>query len=193
MVRKHTVHWRKRSTRRRPTTPAPKGGWVIADLARITGIPVRRIRYYVERDLIQPLEIRGSATRYPRTDLLRLLAIPLVRTDKTRNLDALRREFERLGEAELEHLVTSNPLSPPAIAALGLNHQALATTSGERSPNPAGPSSSILGSVAASNTGQTWHHVELLPGLTLLLSSHASAAVRGVAKWICDEVLAENG
>ena len=66
MVRKHHVHWRFRSTRKRPKTPAPKQGWVIADLSTITGIPVRRIRYYVERDFIvtvQPATSRRGGSK----------------------------------------------------------------------------------------------------------------------------------
>jgi len=40
---------------------------------------------------------------------------------------------------------------------------------------------------------ETWHHVELLPGLKLLMSSKASAAARGAAKRICNEFLAGAG
>jgi hypothetical protein len=186
MVRKRG-HWRFRSTSRRPKTPAPKGGWVIADLSRITQIPVRRIRYYVERDLIQPIERRGTATRYPRGDLLRLLALPLIRTETTRNLVALKREFERLGEAELERLVTSSPLSPAASDALGVSPRAFALTSSEQPLNAVGAIPILFDQNTNSHAVQTWQHVELLPGLTLLLGSHASAAVRGVAKRLCEE------
>ncbi len=195
MVRKHYLHWRVRSKRSRPKTPAPKDGWVITDLSRISGIPVRRIRYYVEEDLIRPLEVRGTATRYPRKDLLRLLAIAHVRTEKTWKLDALKRELDRLGEAELERLVTSKPLTPEAVAALGIEPPALTTLShGPAAPVswPTAPatSNSLIASPSGSTAVELWHHVELLPGLKLLLSSKASAAVRSVASRICDEFVA---
>ena len=70
MARKHYLVTRLRQTRSRPRTPAPKTGWVISELSRITGLPVRRIRYYVEHALIRPAEIRGTATRYQRSELL---------------------------------------------------------------------------------------------------------------------------
>ncbi len=83
MVRKHYRVTRLRQTRSRPKTPAPKTGWVISELSKLSEVPVRRIRYYVEHALIRPLEIRGTATRYQRSELLRLLAIPHIRTEKT--------------------------------------------------------------------------------------------------------------
>jgi DNA-binding transcriptional MerR regulator len=195
MVRKHTVHWSVRSTRSRPNTPAPKGGWVITDLSRITGIPVRRIRYYVDQDFIRPLEKRGTATRYPRQDLLRLLAIEHVRSQKTWKLDTLKRELDRLGEAELERLVTSKPLTPEAAAALGIQPTALTNLS-RHAALPLAQSTTQDGAnsllPSGNNAVELWHHVELLPGLKLLLSSKASAAVRGVANKICDEFLVAN-
>ena len=41
MVRKRSVRMRRRSKNSRSKTPAPKTGWVIAELAQITGLPVR--------------------------------------------------------------------------------------------------------------------------------------------------------
>lgn len=193
MVRKHYLNTRLQSKPARPKTPAPKGGWVIAELSRITNVPVRRIRYYVAQDLIHPLEIRGTATRYSRTQLLRLLAIPHIRTVKTWKLDALKHELERLGEVELERLVTSHPLSPAASAALGMDPSNLAASSSTQARTFGWPAATRDSSTALHLTSLTsdsielWHHVELLPGLKLLLSSNASVAVRSVAKKICDE------
>jgi len=194
MVRKHYRITQLRQTRKRPKTPAPKTGWGISELSELTGLPVRRIRYYVEHDFIRPLEIRGTATRYQRNELLRLLAIPHIRTEKTWKLDALKRELERLGEAELERLVLANPLSPAAAAALGVNPTNqpsttrnplanLATSAARDSPN------SIEAFTDPADTVEIWHHVELLPGLKLLVSSKASPAVGRVATRICTEFL----
>jgi len=58
MVRKHYRITLLRQTRKRPKTPAPTTGWVISELANLTEIPVRRIRYYVEHGLVRPLEIQ---------------------------------------------------------------------------------------------------------------------------------------
>jgi len=186
MVRKHYLHWSVRSTRSRPKTPAPKGGWIITDLSRITGIPLRRLRYYVEKDFIRPLAVRGTATRYPRAHLLRLLAITTIRSEKTWKLDALKREIERMGEAELERLVTSKPLTPEAKAALGIQGSAL-TAAAQHSATHNSGSSALVGLLTANNAVEKWHHVELLPGLKLLLSSNASSAARAIATKICND------
>jgi DNA-binding transcriptional MerR regulator len=194
MVRKHYHITRLRQTRKRPKTPAPKTGWVISELSKLTEIPVRRIRYYVEHSLIRPLEIRGTATRYQRTELLRLLAISRIRTEKTWKLDALKRELERLGEDELERLVLASPLPPAAAAALGVTPSAVPSTTHDLMGNvrwglARENSNSIEPFPGLAESVETWHHVELLPGLKLLVSSKASSAVRSVAKKIWDEFL----
>ena len=144
---------------------------------------------------IRPLEIRGSATRYPRTELLRLLAIPLIRTEKTWKLEALKRELDQRSEAELEKLITSNPVSSAAIAALGINPTSLTPLSEGSKLWPLSQSTpNAIDILPSTNAAiETWHHVELLPGLKLLMSSKASAAVRGAAKRICNEFLAGAG
>jgi hypothetical protein len=155
---------------------------------------VRRIRYYVEQGLIRPLEVRGTATRYQRGELLRLLAIPHIRTEQTWKLDALKRELERLGEAELERLVITNPLSAAAASALGVNPSNLPSTTRNQVGNMTwsaarDSSNSIEPFPVPTDSVELWHHVELLPGLKLLVSSKANSAVRSVAKKICDGFL----
>lgn len=194
MVRKHYLVTRLRQKRSRPKTPAPKTGWVISELSKLTELPVRRIRYYVEHELIRPLEIRGTATRYQRSELLRLLAIPHLRTEKTWKLEVLKRELERLGEAELERIVVANPLSAAAAAALGVNPPNLLSTTRTQVGNvpwtaTRDSSNSIETFSGPAATVEIWHHLALLPGLKLLVSSKASSAVRSVAKKICAEFL----
>jgi len=48
-------------------------------------------------------------------------------------------------------------------------------------------SNSVTAPPSANGAIELWHHVELLPGLKLLLSSKTSAAVRNVANKICEE------
>ncbi len=54
---------RHRAKRTRPKTPAPKTGWVIAELSTITGLSVGTIGYYTRQKLIAPSEFRGNLTR----------------------------------------------------------------------------------------------------------------------------------
>lgn len=182
MVRKHKAPKRQWTRRSRPKTPAPKTGWVIAELSQLTGLPIRRIRYYAAEDLIRPLELRGTATRYQRRELLRLLALPLLRPDGQFRLAEIKRKLDLLGETDLERLVTSKPLSAAVAAALGVaasNDTAKATeapVSWERQLEPNGGAAF-----------ETWHHIQLLPGLQLMVSSRASPAIRSAAKRIYDE------
>lgn len=189
MVRKRNRYPGRVTKRTRPRTPAPKVGWVISDLAKLTGMPVRRIRYYVEHGLIRPLEFRGTATRYQRHELLRLLAVPLVRTAATRTLAALKRALDVLGDAELERLVVSHPLPPDVSAALGV----AAVEPGDQASASGSPLAELpaLGAagqpVSDRSATELWYRVELLPGLELMLRANASPAVRSAAQRIRQE------
>ena len=44
----------------RPKTPAPKNGWLLGELARLTELPETTIRYYLQLRIIEPIEIRGA-------------------------------------------------------------------------------------------------------------------------------------
>lgn len=197
MVRRHSAWARSRMRRSRPKTPAPKSGWVISELSQITGIPVRRLRDYVFRDLIQPLERRGTATRYPRSQLVRVMAIKRMRAEEGLNLDEIKRRMDAMGERELEAWIAAGPLPSAVLQALGLaTGQAGTNAAGAASSNGGGtlpwPGSAVAGQerAAAGNTAvAAWYHVQLLPGLVLQFSATASPAVKSAAKRICDEYL----
>jgi hypothetical protein len=74
MPRKRDRYTRARDRHRRPKTPAPRDGFLIADVARLTAVPVRTLRDYVRRGLLHYSEARGTLTRYRRGEVLRLLA-----------------------------------------------------------------------------------------------------------------------
>jgi DNA-binding transcriptional MerR regulator len=204
MVRKHYPWTRARMTRSRPKTPAPKTGWVIAELSRISGVPVRRLRDYVFRDLIQPLERRGTATRYQRGQLVRLMAIKRLRKETELKLADIKRHLDAKGERELEAWILTGPLPDAVLEALG-HPSAKVTTEAQPLPSNTSPSgatftsSDVASRVGAANSNDsgvvaeqspalaTWYHVQLLPGLTLQLSANASPAVRKAAKRICEE------
>jgi DNA-binding transcriptional MerR regulator len=181
-------------TRSRPKTPAPTTGWVISELSQITGMSVRRLRDYVARDLITPLERRGTATRYQREQLVRLVAIKRLRAEEELDLAEIKRRIDGMGERELEAWIWTAPLPEAVLTALGA---ATGGASPDSIDGAAGVSAAQVVAGAASNhaewprTGNsaqtTWHHVELLPGLVLQVSANASPAVKNAAKRICDE------
>jgi DNA-binding transcriptional MerR regulator len=189
-VRKRDRYTRLRAKRTRPKTPAPKTGWVIAELACIAQVPVRRLRHYVQMDLIQPSEFRGTATRYQRRELLRLLGIQRMRAEHA-SLSKIKHTLQPLSDQELEGWLRTGPLSAEAAAALGPATQAasaasLALAEGAR----ARPDAANAGLGMDSST---WQRVCLLPGLELMIAANASPAVMRAAQSICDEYLARSG
>jgi DNA-binding transcriptional MerR regulator len=185
--------------RSRPKTPAPKTGWVISELSQITGMSVRRLRDYVARDLIAPLERRGTATRYQRGQLVRLMAIKRWRAEESVELAEIKRRMDAMGERELEAWLLTAPLPDAVLTALGLATAGAAAQSanggGFGSVTGVAPSFEASGGTNSRVEGladesvalATWYHVELLPGLVLQLSAGASPAVRNAAKRIFDE------
>jgi DNA-binding transcriptional MerR regulator len=180
--------------RSRPKTKAPTTGWVISVLAGISGMPVRRLRDYVFRGLIQPLERRGTATRYQRSQLVRLMAIKRMRAASGFELSEFKRRMDAMDEREPESLPLSTPLTPAVLEALG--HPAadsnIAGPATHGTPDIAPTIAPAVPVEGSPNTGNgepqsplaTWYHFELLPGLTLQLRANASPAVKDAARSI---------
>ena len=176
MVRIRSRYTRERAKRTRPKTPAPKNGWLIAELAHLSQLPVRRIRNYLEHRLIAPTEFRGTATRYPRRELMRVLGIARLRAETGANLAEIKRKLDELGERDLEAWLQTQPLPLPAAAALGFR------------PASAGVATMAPKLQAAgAHARSTWQRVSLLPGLELMIAADASPAVLSAAQRICEE------
>jgi DNA-binding transcriptional MerR regulator len=186
MVRKRSYYTRARAKRTRPKTPAPKTGWVMAELARLSQLPQRRLRYYLEHRLIEPSEFRGTATRYQRRELLRVLGIARLRAETGANLAEIKRKLDVLGDRELEAWLRTQPLPPAAAEALGATQP---EARGEPGAATRDGASQVVPSVraAAAKNASTWHRVCLLPGLELMIAADASPAVLRAAQTICDD------
>jgi DNA-binding transcriptional MerR regulator len=183
MVRKRNYSTRQRSKRTRPKTPAPTNGWLLDELARLTQTPRRRLRYYLEHRLIEPLERRGTATRYDRRAFLRVLGIVRLRAEGGANLSQIRRKLDGLGERGLEEWLRTQPLPPSAAAALGMTNElnggaATAGAEGMAQLNSRRPD---------EKNAAMWQRVCLLPGLELMLAANASPVVIRAAQQICEE------
>jgi DNA-binding transcriptional MerR regulator len=165
----------------RPKRPARQTGWALAELAVLTGQRPRTIRYYVERGLVARPDFRGTATRYQRLDLLRLLAIERLKGEGVASLAAIKQRLDVAGEAELLAAVSARPPSAAVAAALELPAGAhVGTLTADR----AAPMAHAALEGSASELGQPWRRLLLLPGLELLLADDASPAVRHVAAQI---------
>jgi DNA-binding transcriptional MerR regulator len=155
-------------------------------LARIAEVSVRRLRYYVQLDLIEPSEFRGTSTRYQRRELLRLLGVLRMQSAARLSLAEIKRKLQLLSEPELEAWLVSQPLPPTAAAALGLS---LSDAVAVRSPDDPTHAGSVSAAGSLGQGGSTWQRIQLLPGLELMLCADASPAVRRAARSICDEYL----
>jgi DNA-binding transcriptional MerR regulator len=177
-------------TRRRPKTPAPKTGFLLRELSQLSGVKVRTLRDWVAKDLLRPLQIRGTQTRYARSELIRLIAILRLRAETKLPFPQIKRKLEALGEQELERWILSLPLAPLVAQALGLTANTGAAAQAADTPTqpPSGGAETTRLSVASGGGAtETWHHVPLLPGLVLQVNTRASAAVLRVAQRIHDE------
>jgi DNA-binding transcriptional MerR regulator len=178
MARKRDRYTRARAKRTRPKTPAPTGGWSIAELAQLSGVTVRTLRDYVRRGFLRPFEFRGTSTRYPRRALLRLFALLRLRAETRANLTEIRRKLDAQSDPELEAWLRERGLSVAVLAALHAD-----------SPADSAPSLPAQPTVAVAELGETWQRIEILPGLELLLRSTASPAAKEAARRIYDEYL----
>lgn len=180
MVRKH-FPWTKakaRFKRRRPKTPAPKNGWLLAELAQLTELSETTVRYYVQQRLLRPIERRGTATRYDRRELLRLLGFKRLKYDDKQTLAEKKRQLESMGDEKLEQWLRSGPLPAAAASALGFEVAAANPTNGNAQEPTNGQQPA---------TGELWQRVALLPGLELMLRADAKGAARLAAQRIIDE------
>ena len=184
MVRRRSRGERARDVgHRRPKTPAPKTGWLLAELAELTGLPATTLRYYVQQGLLRPAEFRGTLTRYQRPQLLRLLGLLRLKSEGKSTLAAKQRRLDAMTSGDLEQWLASGPIAPAAAAALGFQ-TATHSVASDQVALAATPSTSIeLG--RAPN--EFWQRIALLPGLVLLVRADAPQAARMAAQRICDE------
>jgi DNA-binding transcriptional MerR regulator len=179
----------------RPKTPAPKNGWLLGELARLTELPETTVRYYLQRRVIEPIEIRGTATRYDRHNFLRLLGVMRLKVEEDSTIAEKKRKLDAMGQEQLERWLCNASLPHAAAAALGLDSvlaaqppRSLAATGFESSANA---HSTMLTTTQSSNeleraAVERWEHIALLPGLDLIVRADAREPARLVARQICE-------
>jgi DNA-binding transcriptional MerR regulator len=157
-------------------------------ISALTGLSLTTLRYYLQQRILRPIELRGTSTRYQRTDLLRLLGIMRLKSEGKSTLAEKQRRLDSMSAGQLEEWLCSGPLVPAAAAA-ALGFQASAQTAvSEPAAMPAMPKTSMdLG--RAPN--EFWQRITLLPGLELLLRADAPEAARSAAQRICDEYVVQ--
>jgi DNA-binding transcriptional MerR regulator len=170
-----------RGRRQRQQARAAQTGWLISELAALSGHTQRTIRYYLQQGLLSPPVFRGIATRYGRSHLLRLLGVRLLKHDGVRQLSAIKQRLDAAGEAQLLAAVAARSPSAAVAVALGLP---LTNAPGGSPPSPeqgAGSKPEVSSGKSTPARGELWLRLQLLPGLELLLAESASPAVRQLA------------
>src|SRR5947209_2456585 len=91
------------ATRRQLRRPVVANGLTIRQLAERSGIGVRRIRYWLTRDLLPKPPFRGSRTLYPEQVVVRLKAIQRLRGDAV-SIPEVRRRLAAISDVEIRTL-----------------------------------------------------------------------------------------
>ena len=179
MVRKRDAWTRAQDRlRRRRKRKIPQTGWLLSELSALTALPSRTIRYYVEQGVLARPEFRGTATRYGREHLLRLLGIERLKREGMKRLASIKQHLDAAGEAQLLAAVAARPPSAMVAAALGI------TTPSASSDGSASTGQTSTAGAGNTSRGELWRRLSLLPGLELLLAEDASPAVRQIAQQI---------
>lgn len=165
----------------RPSRAKPKTGWSLRQLSGLTGIAVRTIRLYLQRQVLPRPPFKASATRYERRELLYLLAIRRLRVTERLSLAAIRARLQTLSPPELEEFATESLPPGPLADALGIQHAAPPAVR-----TPSGLGLAPFDRSASSSVIPRWSRIELALGLELHVRDDASPRVVELAARVHD-------
>jgi DNA-binding transcriptional MerR regulator len=172
---------RAKRWRQRQQAAARLTGWLISELGGLARLTPRTIRYYLQQGLLPPPVFRGTATRYGKVHLLRLLGIQLLKQEGVRRLSELERRLDAAGEAQLLAAVAARPHSAAVAAALGLPELPGTVASHTGAAQAAAAKQEVAPGKSTTALGESWLRLQLLPGLELSLAESASPAARQLA------------
>jgi hypothetical protein len=144
----------------------PRSPNLAHNLAAAAGISKRTLTRWFAHGILGPPPRRGPGVGYSDEQMLRARAASKLRLD-TADLDAISRRLDGAARAELEAWARGE-LASPAPSPLP-------------SPSPS-PSAIDLSPSAAPYPATRYEHVELAPGLTLLVRADCDPAVRRLAQ-----------
>ena len=177
----------------RPKTPAPKNGWLLSELARLTELPETTVRYYLQLRIIEPIEIRGTATRYGRHSLLRLLGVMRLKVEEDSTIAEKKRKLDAMGEVQLERWLCSGSLPHAVATAIGIEAVVVAQPPLPIAATGLESSASLHSTMLTtrqaaraleSAAAERWERIPLLPGLDLIVRADAREPARLVAQQI---------
>jgi DNA-binding transcriptional MerR regulator len=175
--------------RRRVRRPPPAEGFLVRDLARLAGVAVPTVKRYVKHGLLAPVPFYGTATRYPRDYLVRVLALRYWRAAGSKTLAELRRRLDSVTLADMQAWVLSHPLAADTAAELRKAGAAPATNpsqlaqAGASAPSTSSPLDALDALLQVPAEG--WQRWTLMPGLELQLKADAAPMTRALAARLC--------
>jgi DNA-binding transcriptional MerR regulator len=147
-------------------------GMTAAELGARVGVSARTVKYYASQGVLPAAVFRGAATRYGHQHLLCLAAIRWLQRERRMSLQAIRLNWSKVSQAELERMAGA---FLPELA----RSAAAATV-----PPSAEPSNQ-----ATLQVSDTWQRFTVVPGLELHLHSSASAEVQRLARELSQNLL----
>lgn len=110
--------------------------FTIQELIQQSGVSRRNVYFYTQQGILPPPQGAGLAAHYFERHLLRLLALPVYRSQGLR-LDQIREELENISLDELRALVADNPQKPSG-GVFALPKQAALSIQEEKGTYPLG-------------------------------------------------------
>lgn len=144
MAKKRIREWRPDRRRNRKRVPPPTTGWPRAELARLLKLAPGTIGKYIKAGMLPGVEFRGTATRYQRVHLLRLLAVRYLRSQGYAETRRIKAVMDRWTSEQLETWVLSHRHTPAIAAALQASD-----------PNQVAAGGAAVGSDAGEANGAT--------------------------------------
>ena len=123
----------------------------MSELASLTGLPPRTIRYYIAEGMVRPPGREGAATRYPESTLARLRLIAKLR-DAHLPLAEIRSRLAELTDEQAVELSTQ-ALTPPVVSESALDY--IRGVLAERPPLMAADVIAFYGSAVPATSAST--------------------------------------
>jgi len=168
---------------------------VLREFIALTELSSRTLRYYVQCGLLPAPPFRGTSTRYQRLHLLRALAVRRFKAESDLTLVAIRKRLDQMEEPELVAYVSALPLSNTIATALELPPPVTISVN-----EPANDSAKAVSAAPAVTEtiessvrvlsewlGDSWHRLQLLPGLELHVAAGASPLVQRIVREIYEQ------
>lgn len=176
--------------RNRVRRPPPKEGFLVRDLARLAGVAVPTVKRYVKHGLLAPVPFLGTATRYPRDYLVRVLALRYWRMAGSKTLAQLRRQLDGVTLADMQAWVLSHPLPAETVAEVGKTSAGAAAAKNAPAVSGSAPIATAASALESADAllqvpAEAWQRWTLMPGLELHLKADASPLTRSLATRLC--------